>query len=62
MQLRRCSPEVYSVLGAARSVITDFQTRHREGDVLAGGTQLMGVGAMIHLLPGSGAPGPGFRP
>lgn len=62
MQLRRRSPEVHSVLGAARPVITDFQTRPREGDVLAGGTQLTDVGARMHLLPGSGAPGPGFRP
>ena len=62
MQLRRRSPEVHSVLGAARPMITDFQTRHREGDVLAGCTQLMDVGARMHLLPGSGAPGPGFRP
>ena len=57
-QLGRRSPEVRSVLGAAHPVITDFQMRHREGDVLAGDTQVMGVGARTPHPPRVWSPWP----
>lgn len=39
-------------------MITDFQTRHREGDVLAGDTQVMGVGARTPPPPRVWSPWP----